>query len=146
MPQPCSSSTVFVQNTTGREYEAGENCLRRKIMICTLQQILFRRSNQGGRGRRACSTYDRKEACRLFFLWGNLKEKRLLGRLGVDGRVILKWLLKKTDVRAWIGLIWLRRGTSGWMLWTQYRNVGFNLAPERDKWLAVVNTVTKRRV
>jgi hypothetical protein len=28
--------------------------------------------------------------------------------LDVDGRIILKWLLAKSDARLWIGFIWLR--------------------------------------
>jgi hypothetical protein len=32
---------------------------------------------------------------------------------GVDGRIILKWILDKRDVGAWTGWIWLRIGTSG---------------------------------
>jgi hypothetical protein len=28
--------------------------------------------------------------------------------LGVDGRIILKWSLKKEDVRMWNGFNWLR--------------------------------------
>jgi len=31
----------------------------------------------------------------------------------VDGRIILRWIFRKWDVRVWIGLIWLRIGTDG---------------------------------
>jgi hypothetical protein len=31
--------------------------------------------------------------------------------LGVDGRVILKWILGKYIWRVWIGFVWLRIGT-----------------------------------
>jgi hypothetical protein len=31
--------------------------------------------------------------------------------LGVDERIILKWLFKKWGVGSWPGLIWLRIGT-----------------------------------
>jgi hypothetical protein len=33
--------------------------------------------------------------------------------LGVDERIILKWIFRKWDGKAWIGLIWLRIGTDG---------------------------------
>ena len=33
--------------------------------------------------------------------------------LGVDGGIILKQILKKRDVEAWTGLIWLRKGAGG---------------------------------
>ena len=31
--------------------------------------------------------------------------------LGVDGKIILKWIFKKWDGKVWTGLLWLRMGT-----------------------------------
>ena len=42
------------------------------------------------------------------FWWGNLRERDHLGVLGVDDRIILKWLFKKCDGSSWTGSIWLR--------------------------------------
>jgi len=37
------------------------------------------------------------------FWWGNLKERDHLGDPAVDGKIILRWILEKFDVRAWSG-------------------------------------------
>jgi hypothetical protein len=47
---------------------------------------------------------------------GSLKERKLLEKIIVDGRVILKWILRKYGARVWIGFIWLRIETSGGLL------------------------------
>jgi hypothetical protein len=47
---------------------------------------------------------------RINICMGFLREDDLDKQI-VDGRI--KWMLKKLDAREWIGLIWLRTGTSG---------------------------------
>jgi hypothetical protein len=47
------------------------------------------------------------------FWWGDLTERDHLKSLGVDGRIILKWIFKKWHREAQTGLIWLRIDTGG---------------------------------
>ena len=49
------------------------------------------------------------------FRWGNLRKRDQLEDLVVDGRVIVKWILR-SRLRAWTGLVWLRTRTSGGLL------------------------------
>jgi hypothetical protein len=58
------------------------------------------------------------------FWWGYLTEKDHLEDLGLDGKIIWKWILKKWDgVMDWIGLV-----------------------QDRDRWWTVVNAVMNLRV
>jgi hypothetical protein len=42
------------------------------------------------------------------FWWRNLREGDYLEDPAVGGKVILRWIFRKWDVRALTGLIWLR--------------------------------------
>ena len=52
------------------------------------------------------------EVCTRFW-WGNLRERDHLEDPGIHERIILRWVFRKWDVRAWTGLIWLKIRTSG---------------------------------
>ena len=48
------------------------------------------------------------------FWWGNLRERDDLDDPGVDGGIILRWILRKWDGGGrWTSLIWLRIETGG---------------------------------
>jgi len=50
------------------------------------------------------------------FCWRELKGRNHLEDLLIDERILLKWVLKKSDGGIWTGLIWLRRGSCGGLL------------------------------
>jgi hypothetical protein len=44
-----------------------------------------------------CGTYVGQSRCIQDFLWGDLMERDHLEDLGLDGRIILKWVFKTWD-------------------------------------------------
>jgi len=60
----------------------------------------------------ACSAYgERTSVYRI--LVGKPEGEDHLGEPGVDGRIILRWIVRKWDVGLWTGWSWLRIGTVG---------------------------------
>jgi hypothetical protein len=47
---------------------------------------------------------------------GSVKGRDHSEDLGIDGRIILKWIARKKSGSVWTGLIWLRIGTAGGLL------------------------------
>ena len=45
------------------------------------------------------------------FWWRNLREREHSEDPGVDGRIILRWIIRKWGVGAWARLTWLRIGS-----------------------------------
>ena len=60
------------------------------------------------------------------FWWRNLWERDHLVDLGLDGRIILRWIFRNWDVRLWTGSSRLRIGTDGGHLWKRWRKFGFH--------------------
>jgi len=49
----------------------------------------------------AYGAYGGEEECKTGFGWGNLKLRSCVEDLGLDDRIIVKWILKEHDNKAW---------------------------------------------
>jgi hypothetical protein len=65
----------------------------------------------------ACSTHGGNETCIQDFV-EKREGRRPFEHLGVDCKIILKWVLGKWGRDMWTGFIWLRIGTSRGLLFT----------------------------
>ena len=61
----------------------------------------------------------------VMFTTGNLKERDHLEGLIVDGRIMLKWVIKKENEWACNGMIWLRTGREYLFLWEGNKPQGY---------------------
>jgi len=59
----------------------------------------------------ACSAYGEEEYKGVWC--GELRERDNLEYPDVVGKIILRWIFRTSDERAWIGSSWLRIGTGG---------------------------------
>jgi len=66
----------------------------------------------------ACNTYWGGEE-----RWGIVKERVNLEDPGIDGRIILRLILKKWKGVAWTGLIWITTGRGGGLFVTAVTNL-----------------------
>jgi len=60
----------------------------------------------------ACRVWGREDVYTVFW-WRNLRERVRLEDPGEDGKVILRRIFRKQDIKAWTGSSWLRIGTGG---------------------------------
>lgn len=54
----------------------------------------------------ACGMHWERSETQIELQWGNMKEGDFLEDLGVGGRVISRWIIKKQNWRVWTEFIW----------------------------------------
>jgi hypothetical protein len=61
----------------------------------------------------ACSIHERKNHTNFWYIYP--KEIGHMEDLGIDGRIIIKLIIKKQDASQWTGFLRLGIETSGWL-------------------------------
>ena len=90
----------------------------KELQVCSPQQILLGWSTlEEWDGRGIWHVWGREEV-NTGFWWGNLRGKPHLDDLDLHWKIVLNFILRKSDGRAWSGLIWLRIETRDGPLWT----------------------------
>jgi hypothetical protein len=77
-------------------------------MIFTHRQISFKYQIKENEMGGACSTHEGERELHTGFWRGDKRERGSLEDLGVDGKIILKWIFKEEEGRTWTGLICLK--------------------------------------
>jgi hypothetical protein len=83
-----------------------KTAVMRSFTIFTNHQIL----GWLNRGMIRYNMHGRDDKCIQDFSCKTWREETTWGDLSVDGRIILKWILKNQSVRMWTGFIWLKTG------------------------------------
>ena len=83
-----------------------------RFMICTPHEISFALSSQEQDGWSMHYVWETGDV-HMRLWWGDLRERGHLEDLGIDGRIILKWIFKKWDGEALTGMIRLKTGAGG---------------------------------
>jgi hypothetical protein len=83
------------------------------ILSVSLTQYCSGDKIEKNEGDGACSMYWRRVEEYAEFWRGTLRVRGHLEDPGIDGRIILGWILRKWDVELWTGSSWLRIGIGG---------------------------------
>jgi hypothetical protein len=65
---------------------------------------------------KVCSTNVGEKKCMQYIGGRNIKERDHLKDLGVNVRILIKWIFKRENERAWSLFVWLRVGATGGFL------------------------------
>ena len=87
-------------------------------MICTPYPIFCGCKIETNEMGRACGVWGRIEGCTGCWL-GSLRERDHWGDQDADGRIILRWNLRKLEGVMGTGWSWLRIETNGGHLWVR---------------------------
>ena len=106
-----------------RWHGSGDKCTAKSFMVCTPHQIFgwSRRMKWAGHVARI-EERSGPSGCG----WEELREGDHWVNLDVDGRIMLKWVLRQSLGRAWSRMIWLNIGIGGRLLWTRLWTFGFH--------------------
>ena len=99
-----------------RELRIGEDSIRRSYITCTPRQILFIDHIKKNARDGEFNTYRGEGSC-IQGCGGEHQRRRPLGRYTSKCKNNIKNDFKEKDRGEWIGLMWLKTGTSGSLLW-----------------------------
>jgi hypothetical protein len=68
---------------------------------------------------RECSMHEMRNAYKLWLILEKFEARDHLRGLGIDGRIMLKWMLKKQGVKVWTAFNRFKIGSTGGLLRTQ---------------------------